>query len=132
MRRFTGRLSGISNSPKTSKQVLSSGLRAGLNVMMLRGGVEDDDESELGGSVDDDDDDDAVDMSKTLGFELQGGGGEGDLEEDVDGRDEELIVVDGLLIEAAEGLREGEEMGDKRNPRMGRDSTELDREGSCS
>ena len=88
---------------------------------MLRGGVEedDDDESEHGGSVDDN----VVDVSTA--FELEGRGRE---EEDAHGRDEESIAVD----EAAEGLREGEEKGDKRNPRIGRDSTGLDREGDCS
>ena len=128
MRRFTGRLSGISNSPKTSKQVLSLGLRAGLNVIILRGGAEeeeedddDDDESELGGGGDD-----VVDVGTTLAFELDGGGGDS---EDPDGTDE---VVDELFKEAAEGLRGGEETGDKRKPRMGRDSTGLDREGNCS
>jgi hypothetical protein len=124
LRRFIGRLSGISNSPKTSKQVLSLGLRAGLNVIILRGGTEEDDESECGGV------DDVVEVSTTLVFELvEGGGGDS---EDADGRDEELIAVDGLYKEAAEGLREGEEMGDKRKFRMGRDSTGLDREGSSS
>ena len=125
LRRFTGRLSGISNSPKTSKQVLSLGLRAGLNVIILRGGAEeeddDDDESELGGGGDD-----VVDVGTTLEFELKGGGGDS---EDAGGRDE---VVDELFKEAAEGLRGGEGTGDKRKPRMGRDSTGLDREGSCS
>jgi hypothetical protein len=124
LRRFTGRLSGISNSPKTSKQVLSLGLRAGLNVIILRGGAEeedDDDESERGGV------DDVVDVSTTLAFELEGGGDS----EDADGGDE-LITVDELFKEAAEGLRGGEERGDKRKLRMGRDSTGLDREGSCS
>ena len=92
-----------------------------MNVIILRGGVEedDDDESEHGGSVDDN----VVDVSTA--FELEGRGRE---EEDAHGRDEESIAVDG----AAEGLREGEEKGDKRNPRIGRDSTGLDREGDCS
>ena len=93
-----------------------------MNVIILRGGVEEDDEdeSEHGGSVDDN----VVDVSTA--FELEGRGG-GD-SEDAHGRDEESIV----LNEAAEGLREGEEKGDKRNPRIGRDSTGLDREGDCS
>ena len=91
---------------------------------MLREGVEEDDDEHNGGV---DDDDDVVDVSTALaGFELEGRGG-GD-SEDADGRDEESIAVD----EAAEGLREGEEKGDKRKPRMGRDSTGLDREFSCS
>ena len=91
---------------------------------MLRGGVEEDDdeESEHGGSVDDN----VVDVSTA--FELEGRGGGGEEEEDAHGRDEESIA----LNEAAEGLREGEEKGDKRNPRIGRDSTGLDREGDCS
>ena len=89
---------------------------------MLRGGVEEDDDEHNGGV-----DEDVVDVSTALaGFELEGRGG-GD-SEDADGRDEESIAVD----EAAEGLREGEEKGDKRKPRMGRDSTGLDRECSCS
>ena len=97
-----------------------------MNVIILRGGVEedDDDESEYGGSVDVDE----VEVGTALpGFELEGRGG-GEEEEDAHGRDEESIAVDG----AAEGLREGEEKGDKRNPRIGRDSTGLDREGDCS
>ena len=89
---------------------------------MLRGGVEEDDDEHNGGV----DDDDVVDVSTALAmFELEGRGGDS---EDADGRDEELITVD----EDAEGLREGEEKGDKRKPRMGRDSTGLDRECSCS
>ena len=89
---------------------------------MLRGGVEEDDEEHNGGV---DDDDDVVDVSTALAmFELESRGDS----EDADGRDEESIAVD----EAAEGLREGEEKGDKRKPRMGRDSTGLDREFSCS
>ena len=83
---------------------------------MLRG-TEDDDGSEHVGA-----DDDAVDMDTTLTFELEGRGG--DLK-DAEGRDE-------LFKEDAEGLREGNETGDKRKLRMGRDSTGLDREGSCS
>jgi hypothetical protein len=86
---------------------------------MLRGGPTDDEESESGG-VDDD-------VSTELAFELEGGDSE-----DAGGRDEESVAVNELLKEAAEGLREGEEKGDKRKPRMGRDSTGLDREASCS
>ena len=94
---------------------------------MLRGDTEDEDESGRGVV----DDDDAVGVSTTLAFELEGGG-EGD-PEDADWGDKELIVVDELCKEAAEGLREGEEeTGDKRKLRMGRDSTGLDREGNCS
>ena len=96
-----------------------------MNVIILRGGVEedDDDESKYGGSVDVDE----VEVGTALpGFELEGKGG-GD-SEDADWRVEESIA----LNEAAEGLREGEEKGDKRNPRIGRDSTGLDREGDRS
>ena len=90
---------------------------------MLRGGVEEDDDEHNGGV---DDDDDVVDVSTALAmFELEGRGRDS---EDADGRDEASIAVD----EAAEGLREGEEKGDKRKPRMGRDSTGLNRECSCS
>ena len=90
---------------------------------MLRGGVEEDDDEHNGGV---DDEDDVVDVSTVLAmFELEGRGGDS---EDADGRDEESIAVD----EAAEGLREGEEKGDKRKPRMGHDSIGLDREGNCS
>jgi hypothetical protein len=104
-----------------------------LNVIILRGGVEDDgdddDDDESGHEgVDDDDDDDAVDVNTALAFELEGGGDS----EDADGRDDKSMAVDELFTEAAEGLREGEETGDKRKPRMGRDSTGLDREGSSS
>ena len=92
-----------------------------MNVIILRGGVEEDDDEHNGGV--DDEDDDVIDVSTALAmFELESRGDS----EDADGRDEESIAVD----EAAEGLREGEEEGDKRKLRMGRDSTGLD--GECS
>ena len=56
---------------------------------------------------------------------------EGD-SEDSDGMDEEFITADELLKEAAEGLPGGEEMGDERKLRMGRDSIGLDQEGTSS
>ena len=100
---------------------------------MLRGGTteedDDDEESEHGGVVVDDDGGGGggVDEGTKLAFKLEGGDSE-----EVDGRDEESVAVDELFKEAAEGLREGEETGDKRKPRMGRESTGLDREDTCS
>ena len=87
------------------------GLRVGLNVIILRGGG--------GGVVVD-----VVDvMSTTLAlFELEGRGE--DSEDADDGRGEES-----LLYKESEGLPGGEELGDKRKLRMGRDSKGLDREG---
>ena len=71
LRRFTGRVSGISMTPKTSKQVLSLGLRGGLKVIMLRGFTGDERSVDRGvGSV-----------GGTVAFEPGGG--------------EEVVVVDG-------------------------------------
>ena len=96
-------------TPKTSKQVLSLGLRVGLKVVILRGATGD--ERGVDG------------VAGTAVFKLRGGG-----EED-DGIDEELIAVDELYKEA-EGLLGGEGMGDERKLRMGRGSTGLEREGN--
>jgi hypothetical protein len=81
-------------------------LHTGLNVIILRGGTED--ESEQG--VDDVvvQVDDGSTSCTTLAFELEGG----EDSEEADGRrDEEFIELD---KKEAEGLRGGEEMGDKR------------------
>jgi len=98
-------------TPKTSKQVLSLGLRGGLKVIIVRGWVSGDEHGVNG----------VVDVGGTVVVELGGG-------EEVDGRDEELMTVDELYREAEE-LPGGEGMGDKRKLRIGRDSTGLDREG---
>lgn len=67
--------------------------------IILRGSPEDDESECWNDAVDD-----AVDMSTTLAFKLEGEGGDSG---DVDWRDEELIVVDELFTEAAEGLGGG-------------------------
>jgi hypothetical protein len=109
LRRFTGRLSGISNSPNTSKQVLSFGLRGGLKVIISRGGVIRDSEHGV------------VDVGVV----------DVDVDIDVEGRDVSTTVDE--LYEEVGGLRGAGEMGDKRKLRMGRDSTcGLDREETTS
>jgi hypothetical protein len=74
LRPFTGWLSKISNLPERSKQVLSLRLRAGLNVIILRGGTEDESEHRVDDVVDDE--------STTLAFELEGGEASEDAKEE--------------------------------------------------
>lgn len=87
------------------------GLRGGLKVVISRGGVTRDSEHGVGVTV----------VSELGGVNV-----------DVEGRDV-LITVD-ELYEGGGGLRGAGEMGDKRKPRIGRDSTcvGLDREGTTT